>query len=58
MCINFNMITFLYYNRGTLKFADVMKAGTTKRRREIKDLQSRLQFDDPINVQFTSVNIL
>ena len=52
------MITFLYYYRGTLKFADVMKAGTTKRRREIQDLQSRLQFDDPINIQFTSVTTL
>jgi hypothetical protein len=26
-------------------------------RKEIMDLQSKLQFDDPINVQFTSVSI-
>lgn len=33
-----------------------MKAGTTKDRTEIQNLQNRLQFDEPINIQFTSVS--
>ncbi|CAC5408960.1 ACSF2 [Mytilus coruscus] len=40
--------------QGALKFSDVMEAATNKRRTEILDLQSKLQFDDPINIQFTS----
>ncbi|XP_048240735.1 medium-chain acyl-CoA ligase ACSF2, mitochondrial-like [Haliotis rufescens] len=40
--------------RGALKFSDVMEAGTSKDRAAILDLQRRLQFDDPINIQFTS----
>lgn len=41
-------------HEGALKFSSVLEAGTSKRRKEIMDLQSKLQFDDPINVQFTS----
>ncbi|XP_046554256.1 medium-chain acyl-CoA ligase ACSF2, mitochondrial-like [Haliotis rubra] len=40
--------------RGALKFSQVMEAGTSKDRAAILDLQNRLQFDDPVNVQFTS----
>ncbi|KAL5012159.1 hypothetical protein ScPMuIL_010710 [Solemya velum] len=39
---------------GTYKFSDVMNAGSDKDKRKIVDLQTRLQFDDPINIQFTS----
>lgn len=39
---------------GTINFSDIMKAGTTKDRTEIQNLQNRLQFDEPINIQFTS----
>ncbi|CAG2247729.1 ACSF2 [Mytilus edulis] len=41
-------------HQGTLKFSSVLEAGTSKRKAEIMDLQKRLQFDDPINIQFTS----
>lgn len=44
------------YFRGALKFSEVMEAATSKRRTELLDLQSKLQFDDPINIQFTSVS--
>ncbi|CAG2247723.1 ACSF2 [Mytilus edulis] len=40
--------------QGALKFSEVMEAATSKRRTELLDLQSKLQFDDPINIQFTS----
>lgn len=43
--------------RGTINFNDIMKAGTTKDRTEIQNLQNRLQFDEPINIQFTSVSL-
>ncbi|XP_053399689.1 medium-chain acyl-CoA ligase ACSF2, mitochondrial-like isoform X2 [Mercenaria mercenaria] len=39
---------------GTLKFSDVMSAGSEASVRKIADLQDSLQFDDPINIQFTS----
>ncbi|XP_069130601.1 medium-chain acyl-CoA ligase ACSF2, mitochondrial-like isoform X2 [Argopecten irradians] len=41
------------YNGG-FKFGDVLKAATTAGCRDILDLQRKLQFDDPINIQFTS----
>lgn len=48
----------VFFPRGTLKFSSVLEAGTSKRKAEIMDLQKRLQFDDPINIQFTSVSYL
>ncbi|WAQ98781.1 ACSF2-like protein [Mya arenaria] len=39
---------------GTWKFSDVMSAGSDEQRRSIVDLQDRLQFDEAINIQFTS----
>ncbi|KAK3099774.1 hypothetical protein FSP39_009474 [Pinctada imbricata] len=39
---------------GTFRFCDILEAGTSKQRAEIMDLQDKLQFDDPINIQFTS----
>lgn len=39
---------------GMIKFTDVMNSGTRKKKSEILDLQDKLQFDDPINIQFTS----
>ena len=42
---------------GTLSFHDVMYAGGTTEMEELNALQQRLQFDDPINIQFTSVCI-
>ncbi|GAB1601563.1 acyl-CoA synthetase family member 2, mitochondrial-like isoform X1 [Argonauta hians] len=39
---------------GTLPFQDVFQAGTSKGVQNIANLQKKLQFDDPVNIQFTS----
>ncbi|XP_062582917.1 medium-chain acyl-CoA ligase ACSF2, mitochondrial-like isoform X1 [Saccostrea cucullata] len=39
---------------GTIKYNELMKAGTNKDRTEIQNLQTKHQFDEPINIQFTS----
>lgn len=39
---------------GTFLFNDVVQAGTTKARQYILDIQNKIQFDDPVNIQFTS----
>jgi len=39
---------------GMFSFADVMKAGGEQHVRLLHELQAKLQFDDPINIQFTS----
>jgi fatty-acyl-CoA synthase len=39
---------------GMFRFADVMKAGGEAHIRQVRELAAKLQFDDPINIQFTS----
>ncbi|XP_056257504.1 medium-chain acyl-CoA ligase ACSF2, mitochondrial-like [Seriola aureovittata] len=39
---------------GMLHVEDVMQAGESRHHKELMDLQSKLSFDDPINIQFTS----
>ena len=39
---------------GMLKFADVAPLGGEAERAKLKELAGRLQFDDPVNIQFTS----
>lgn len=39
---------------GTLKFSDVLESGTNVQLQAVYDIQDKLQFDDPINIQFTS----
>lgn len=39
---------------GTLRFSEVLNAGSDVTRRQIVDMQDSLQFDEPINIQFTS----
>ncbi|XP_034567635.1 medium-chain acyl-CoA ligase ACSF2, mitochondrial-like [Notolabrus celidotus] len=39
---------------GMFNVEDVMQAGESRHHRELMDLQSKLSFDDPINIQFTS----
>ncbi|KAM6904545.1 medium-chain acyl-CoA ligase ACSF2, mitochondrial-like [Xenentodon cancila] len=39
---------------GMLHVEDVMQAGESRHYTELIDLQSKLSFDDPINIQFTS----
>uniref|UniRef100_A0A4W5PS09 Uncharacterized protein n=1 Tax=Hucho hucho TaxID=62062 RepID=A0A4W5PS09_9TELE len=43
---------------GTVHVEDVMQAGSRQHHQELQDLQTKLSFDDPINIQFTSVSIL
>lgn len=40
---------------GMFHVDDVMQAAESRHHKELMDLQSRLSFDDPINIQFTSV---
>ncbi|CAB1350201.1 unnamed protein product [Coregonus sp. 'balchen'] len=40
---------------GTVHVEDVMQAGSRQHHQELQDLQTKLSFDDPINIQFTSV---
>src|SRR5579872_5780804 len=40
--------------RGFLRFADVLDMGGERHRAQLVELAAKLQFDDPINIQFTS----
>ena len=40
--------------RGFLRFADVLHMGGERHRAQLAELAATLQFDDPINIQFTS----
>lgn len=40
---------------GMLHVDDVMQAGDSRHQRELSELQGKLSFDDPVNIQFTSV---
>ncbi|CAL8274095.1 unnamed protein product [Lota lota] len=39
---------------GMLHVEDVLQAGESSHHKKLQDLQSKLSFDDPINIQFTS----
>ncbi|XP_028989076.1 medium-chain acyl-CoA ligase ACSF2, mitochondrial [Betta splendens] len=39
---------------GMFHVEDVMQAGSSQHRQQLQDLQKKLSFDDPINIQFTS----
>ncbi|XP_054463456.1 medium-chain acyl-CoA ligase ACSF2, mitochondrial-like [Anoplopoma fimbria] len=39
---------------GMLHVDDVMQAGESRHHKQLMDLQNKLSFDDPINIQFTS----
>ncbi|XP_038591046.1 medium-chain acyl-CoA ligase ACSF2, mitochondrial isoform X1 [Micropterus salmoides] len=39
---------------GMLHFDDMMQAGSSQYMQQLQDLQKKLSFDDPINIQFTS----
>lgn len=42
---------------GMLHFEDVMQAGSSQHVQQLQDLQKMISFDDPINIQFTSVTV-
>lgn len=39
---------------GAFQFGELLDVASTRAKRAIKDFQNKLQFDDPINIQFTS----
>jgi fatty-acyl-CoA synthase len=42
------------WHPGTLRFAEILTRGTVKEAQRIEELAPLLQFDEPINIQFTS----
>jgi hypothetical protein len=40
---------------GMYHLEDVMQAGSSQHMQQLEELQKKLSFDDPINIQFTSV---
>lgn len=42
---------------GMLHVDDVFQAGESRHHEELTDLQSKLSFDEPVNIQFTSVSL-
>lgn len=42
--------------KGALMFDDVMDLARDEHRKEAAEIAKTLQFDDPINIQFTSVS--
>lgn len=43
---------------GMFHFDDVMQAAGSQHMQQLQDLQKKIVFDDPINIQFTSVFVL
>lgn len=41
---------------GTFSFEEVMTMGSSREHHQLAELTNQLQFDDPINIQFTSVS--
>lgn len=42
---------------GTFTYNDVMEMETEERKQQVQKISDLLQFDDPINIQFTSVSV-
>lgn len=38
-----------------MRFKDVMEAGGNEELRSVHEMQRKIQFDEPANIQFTSV---
>ena len=49
---------WILFCSGTLLFSEVLDMGGPKEIAAIRDLQKEIQFDEPINIQFTSVSLL
>lgn len=50
-----SVITLDSRQPGMFHFEDVMQAGGSQHAQQLQDLQKKISFDDPINIQFTSV---
>lgn len=48
----------MYFSSGAFQFGELLDVASTRAKRAIKDFQNKLQFDDPINIQFTSVSVI
>lgn len=40
---------------GAFHWNDLMQAASSQHYQELEDLQKKINFDDPVNIQFTSV---
>ncbi|XP_037547592.1 medium-chain acyl-CoA ligase ACSF2, mitochondrial [Nematolebias whitei] len=49
-----SVITLDSRQPGMFHFEDVMQAGSSQHAQQLQDLQKKISFDDPINIQFTS----
>ncbi|KAM7370413.1 hypothetical protein PAMP_009965 [Pampus punctatissimus] len=49
-----SVIVLDHRHPGMYHFEDVMQAGSSQYKQQLHDLQRKLLFDDPINIQFTS----
>ena len=45
-----------WYDSGTWRFRDVMDLAGSDQMKEINQIQRKIQFDEPANIQFTSVH--
>lgn len=43
-------------NRGSFTFSEIMDAGDQSHKKLLDEIRTNLQFDEPINIQFTSVS--
>ena len=48
--------TSISFVRGTFTLQDVLNFGGIAEKQKVSQMQYDLQFDDPINIQFTSVS--
>ena len=46
----------VFFLSGTFSFQDLMTLGGADEKQQVKDMQLKLQSDDPINIQYTSVS--
>jgi len=51
----YNFTIFLWFTRGTWRFEDIFQMGGPKEINYIHSIQRKIQFDEPANIQFTSV---
>ena len=49
-----NNQTKYFASRGTLEFEDIVHAGIQENFDDLKEIKSKIQMDDPVNIQFTS----
>lgn len=53
----FTSVIFFFCFRGAHKYTDVITMGGNQEKAKILEMQNEVQFDDPVNIQFTSVSV-